>query len=154
MAKTRLARSIFLLVCIYKELLARWIDNNPSAFIPSIIPSIVLLTYQLISLLALFLAFWLGSATEHRSHTPTDLHLRFSTSSLPPFLPFPPPPSIPSFSTLKSSNRKQPQKFHRKKGKEFNFFLIKNFSHPVASLFLFGCFHFSPHLRALVCSYH
>ena len=56
----------------YRDLLARSIDHSfRHLSIPSIEPSIVLLAYLLIRLLALFLLFWLGSASDHRPHTPT-----------------------------------------------------------------------------------
>ena len=54
---------------IYRDLLARQIDQqSPHPFIDL---SIILLTPLLIWLLAIFLLFWLGSATGHRSHTLT-----------------------------------------------------------------------------------
>ena len=48
------------------------------AFHPSNDPSIVLLSYLLIRCLALFLLFWLGSATDHRSHTPITTLFRYT----------------------------------------------------------------------------
>lgn len=53
-------------------MLAPQIDQpNPSTHISIDLSIIVLLTYLLIRLLAPFLLFWLGSATDHRLHTPT-----------------------------------------------------------------------------------
>ena len=60
------------LMSIYRELFTRQIEGfshtHPRIYLP-IDPSIVLLL--LIRPLALFLLFWLGSATGHRSHKPT-----------------------------------------------------------------------------------
>ncbi len=42
-------------------------------------PFIVLLTYLLIRPLALFLLFWLGSASDHRPHTPITTIFQYST---------------------------------------------------------------------------
>ena len=48
-----------------------------SGLVGGIDPSIVLLTYLLIRLLALFLLFWLGPATAHRSHTPATTFFQY-----------------------------------------------------------------------------
>ncbi len=65
-------KECFLLMYIYRDLLARLIIHSPThaSIHPSIEPSIVLLAYLLIRLLAFFLLFWLGSASDHRPHTP------------------------------------------------------------------------------------
>ncbi len=53
-------------------MLAPQIDQpNPFTHISIDLSIIVLLTYLLVRLLASFLLFWLGSATDHRLHTPT-----------------------------------------------------------------------------------
>ena len=48
---------------------------------PFIDLSIILLTLLLIWLLALFLLFWLGSATGHRSHTPTTTPFQYPATA-------------------------------------------------------------------------
>ena len=57
---------------IYRKLFARQIDfssTHTRNSHPSINPSILLLTYPLIRLLAHFFLFWLGSTTGNRPHT-------------------------------------------------------------------------------------
>ena len=65
------------LMRIYRELFARQIKDSHPRIHPSIDPSIVLLNYLPIRLLALFLLFWLGSATGHRPHTPTTIPFQY-----------------------------------------------------------------------------
>ena len=72
---------------IYRDLPARLIDHSSTHFYQSIDISIVLLTYLLIRPLALFLLFWLGSASDHRSRTPTTTLFQYSINRLYMVLP-------------------------------------------------------------------
>ena len=78
---------------IYRDLPARLIDHAPKnplthPRIHSFIDlSILLLTYLFIRLLTLFLLFWLGSATDHRSHTPTTTLFQYASGCVIEFNP-------------------------------------------------------------------
>lgn len=64
-------------MCIYRELLTCWIDSiHPLIHLSTYL--LYLLTQLLISLIALFLLSWLGSAADHRSHTPTTTLFQYS----------------------------------------------------------------------------
>ena len=58
----------FLLMYIYRELLARYIDRPPTHVSSS--NYILFSPPSVFCLLAFLLLFWLGSATGHRPHTP------------------------------------------------------------------------------------
>lgn len=57
-------------------------EPNNLYIYPSIDHSMVLLTYLLIRLLALFLVSWLGSASDHRPHTPTTTIFQYTSNCL------------------------------------------------------------------------